>query len=185
MKPLSLLAVLLFMLAQPSEAQNLTFGMILHNKFQYEKALRHFVPLAEKGDPKAQFYLGLMYDNGQGLPQDFAKSFNWWLKAAEQDNKGQSVPQYCAKSVIWYRKAAEQGIAPAQHNLGVAYYNGKCVTQDFLLAYIWLSVAATNGDRFASENRDKLAKRMTRTNLSKAQAIANTYQVKPVLCRRP
>ena len=148
MKPLSLLAVLLIMLAQPGEAQNLTFGMILHNKFQYEKALRHFVPLAEKGDPKAQFYLGLMYDNGQGLPQDFAKSFNWWLKAAEQGNaaaqynlgvmynKGQSVPQNCAKSVIWYRKAAEQGIAPAQHNLGVAYYNGKCVTQDFLLAYI-------------------------------------------------
>ncbi len=58
---------------------------------------------AQAGDAEAQFNLGVMYDRGQGVPQDD-------VQAAE-----------------WYRKAAEQGHAGAQHNLGSAYYDGRGV----------------------------------------------------------
>jgi len=33
------------------------------------------------GDAEAQFTLGLMYDNGEGVPQDFAQANAWWRKA--------------------------------------------------------------------------------------------------------
>ncbi len=40
----------------------------------YATAVREWRPLAEQGVAEAQFYLGLMYDNGQGVPQDYAKA---------------------------------------------------------------------------------------------------------------
>jgi TPR repeat protein len=48
---------------------------------------------AEQGDAAAQFNLGLMYRNGEGVPKDYAEAANW------------------------YRKAAEQGVAAAQYTL--------------------------------------------------------------------
>ena len=197
MKRLSLVATLFLVLAQPGAAQNLTFGMILYHKHQYTKALKHFEPLAEQGNAKAQFYLGLMYDIGQGLPQDYVKSFFWWQKAARQGiapaqhnlgvmyKKGQSVPQNDAVSVIWCRKAAAQGIVPSQHDPGVAFDNGKGLTQDKFLAYGWLSFAATNGDDLAAENQAKLSKLMTPADLSKAQTMVSRCQQNPMLCLRP
>ena len=58
---------------------------------------------AEKGDVKAQFILGLMYNSGSGVSQDLAVAVNW-----------------C-------RKAAEQGNATAQAQLGEAYKHGRGV----------------------------------------------------------
>ena len=59
---------------------------------------------AEQGDAPAQFMLGRMYANGDGVPQD------------------------AAEAVRWYRLAAEQGLAEAQFNLGVMYANGQGVS---------------------------------------------------------
>ncbi len=68
---------------------------------------------AEQGNAKSQFYLGVMYAKGQGVPQS--------EKQAEH----------------WYRKAAEQGDASAQYNLGVMYENGQGVRQDHVQAVQW------------------------------------------------
>jgi len=39
---------------------------------------------AEQGDASAQFLLGGMYDNGQGVTQDYKQAVKWCRKAAEQ-----------------------------------------------------------------------------------------------------
>ena len=39
---------------------------------------------AEKGDALAQFKLGLMYESGEGVPQDFAEAVRWYRLDAEQ-----------------------------------------------------------------------------------------------------
>ena len=39
---------------------------------------------AEKGDAKAQFVLGLKYDTGKGVPQDYAEAAKWYRKAKDQ-----------------------------------------------------------------------------------------------------
>ena len=39
-------------------------------------------------------------------------------------DRGEGVPENDAEAVKWYRKAAEQGLADAQHNLGMMYDKG-------------------------------------------------------------
>ena len=39
---------------------------------------------AEQGDAEAQFNLGVMYSNGEGVPQDDAEAVRWYRLAAAQ-----------------------------------------------------------------------------------------------------
>ena len=50
----------------------------------YVTALREWTPLAEQGDASAQYNLGVMYGNGQGVPQDYKAALEWYTLAAEQ-----------------------------------------------------------------------------------------------------
>ena len=47
-------------------------------------ALKWYRMAAEQGDADAQTDLGIMYDNGFGVPQDYAEALKWYRKAAEQ-----------------------------------------------------------------------------------------------------
>jgi len=81
---------------------------------------------AEKGEAKAQFVLGLKYDTGKGVPQDYAEAAKWYRKAAEQGyaeaqfnlgtmyDEGRGVRQDYAEAAKWYRKAKDQGVAGAK-----------------------------------------------------------------------
>jgi TPR repeat protein len=69
---------------------------------------------------------------------------------------------------------AEQGDCIEQYDLGVAYYFGNDVPQDYKQAYIWLSVAVASGYSGAAEKRDKAASQLTPDALTEAQAEAAT-----------
>lgn len=43
----------------------------------YSKAVKLFKPLAQEGDTTAQYYLGLMYGAGQGVPQNYMLAHMW------------------------------------------------------------------------------------------------------------
>ena len=109
---------------------------------------------AEKGDAFAQFSLGFMYNNGQGVAQDYKEALKW------------------------YTKAAEQGIAKAQNNLGVMYVKGQGVAQDYKSAHMWFNIAAANGASNADKGRDLLAKEMTPSQIEKAQDMAREWMAK-------
>ncbi len=47
-------------------------------------ALTELQPLAESGDARAQFNLGVMYDQGKGVNRDHAAAVGWWRQAAGQ-----------------------------------------------------------------------------------------------------
>ena len=53
-----------------------------HSDFDAFRETRH---LAEAGQPKAQYNLGLMYANGVGTKQDFKLAIKWYHKAAENN----------------------------------------------------------------------------------------------------
>lgn len=78
-------------------------------------------------------------------------------------------------AVTWFRKSAEQGEALAQYNLGVKYANGQGVAQDYILAHMWFNIGGANGNKKAMENREIIAKKMTRENISKAQKMAREW----------
>ena len=48
-------------------------GVAAYDRGDYATAFEEFRPLAEQGNDDAQFNLGVMYGNGQGVPQDYAE----------------------------------------------------------------------------------------------------------------
>jgi TPR repeat protein len=160
-------------------------GLTAYDSGDYATALREWTPLAEQGLAKSQYNLGLMYKKGTGILQDYKTAVKWYRLAAEQGDAfaqsnlgvmyedGKGVPQDYKTAVKWYRLAAEQGNAAAQSNLGVMYGMGQGVIQDNVYAHMWFNIAASSGDsKYASKNRDIIAKRMTPARIEDAQKLA-------------
>ena len=129
---------------------------------------------------------GITYVNGQGMPQSNAETLSWYRKAAEKGHAaeqaylgylyqhGKGVPQSDAEAVAWYRKAAEQGHAAGQRSLGWMYAKGRGISQDAVKAYMWESLALLNGEAKAGTLLDEIAKQLTASQISQAQALAQT-----------
>ena len=152
-------------------------------------------PLRTKAEGKylrskaeAQKLLGAMYQDGLGVPKDYAEAVKWYRKAAEQGDapaqfelaelyKGvPGVRQDFAEVVRWYREAAEQGYRYAQLGLGARYEDGESVPQDFVKAHMWYNLAAERGLAFAAQVRDMLAARMTPSQIAEAQRLAREWK---------
>jgi TPR repeat protein len=73
-------------LAAPVAAGPLEDGLAAYSRGDYATAMQLWRPLADRGDADAQFDLGVLYQNGQGVPQDYAAALNWYRKAADQGN---------------------------------------------------------------------------------------------------
>ena len=86
--------------------------------------------------------------------------------------------QDAAEAVARFRRAAEQGDVSGQVGLGRAYSAGRGVPQDYIEAHMWFNLAGAKGDRNALENRDRLARQMTRTQIGEAQRRARQWVAK-------
>ena len=53
---------------------HLSLGDTAFKKRDYATALREWTPLANRGDADAQFGLGYMYANGEGVPQNSVRA---------------------------------------------------------------------------------------------------------------
>jgi TPR repeat protein len=86
---------------------------------RYADAWEMMRPLAEQGDPRAEFWVGCRYIDGRGVPRDDRMA------------------------VDWITKAAQGGDAEAQYNLGVVYRDGRRgLSRDPVQARKWLELAA-------------------------------------------
>jgi len=165
-------------------------GVAAYQRHDYAVAMRLLRPLAEQGNAVAQYNIGLIYDDGDGVPQDYAAARAWYLKACaqgfapSQNNlgsmyaTGHGVARDPAQAVTWYLKAAEQGDATAQYNLGVMYQHGQGVEQDYAQAHMWFSLAASSATAGtetrdgAAKALDELAAKMTHAEIGEAQRMA-------------
>ena len=106
MNRLILGALLCVILAAPALAGPFEDALALiaaDKRGDYETVLKLLRPLAEQGDDESQYNLGVMYEDGRGVPQDYTEAVKWW------------------------RLAADQGYDDAQDNLGVMYAHGNGV----------------------------------------------------------
>ena len=173
---------------RPSEIVPFETGMTAYMRANYRDALRHWTTLAETGDARAQTWIGIMHDNGQGVPRDHRKAVGWYRRAADQGyaeaqfslgvshDKGLGVVENHTVAAEWYQRAAEQGHTDAQFRLGLMYLNGRGVDPDLRLAHVWFSFAAAAGDTIAQESKDLLALGMTPTEIVEAEALADSWQ---------
>ena len=107
-----------------------------------------------------------------------------WLVAEVDEAAAASTPDVLSKFLKSSRKTAEYGLAVSQYMLGSIYggiypdysYNyGEGVRQDFVKAYMWLSLAAAQGNEFGRQNRDAAAELMTPVEVLKAEALARAW----------
>lgn len=115
---------------------------------------------AEGGDVEAQFNLGKMYRDGQGVEQSNEEAAKWFRKAAEQGDleaqvelaKRYFVLDNLEEAEKWFVKAAEQGDADIQCDLGLRYRIGYGVRQSDKEAVKWYRKAAEQGDADAQRH---------------------------------
>jgi hypothetical protein len=123
---------------------------------RYAQAALWYRKAAEQGDTDAEYSLGMMYEDGQGVPQDDTQA------------------------AAWLRKAAEQGDADAQWSLGGLYLHGQGVPRSYAEAYFWYDLAAA-GELDASDSkqvakyRDEAASHLTPADLSREQERARKW----------
>ena len=129
-------------------------GMIALKRDDHAGAAKLLRPLAERGDPRAQFWIGHMHQEGKGLPRDLAEAAKW------------------------LQRSADRGERFAQYRLGSTYASGAGVAPDLGSAYMWFALAASQGDEDAAKARDQLETRMTREQVTIAKKRASDW--KPV-----
>jgi TPR repeat protein len=172
MKNLLILPVLLLTLlvGTPVFSADFQKGLTAAQNGDFATALREWEPLADQGYAYAQTSLGVLYENGYGVPQNYKTAVKWHRLAAAQGyaiaqhnlgelyRTGRGVPQDDKTAVKWYRLAAEQGVPQSQLNLGWMYNNGKGVPQDYNTALKWYRLAAEQGNAIAQKNLPKIEK---------------------------
>lgn len=126
-------------------------GVDAYQKGDYVTAAKEWRPLAEQGDPAAQFNLGLLYLDGRGVPESPAEAANW------------------------FRRSAEQDYTEAQHNLGAMYASGQGVKRDYIQAYKWLDLCAAKGNAGCASQRDQLTRKLKPSQIAEAQRLATEF----------
>jgi uncharacterized protein len=190
MKRLNIAAVLALsstvLFSSPAVAQEDAFakGLVADLLGDYVDAAKWYRAGAEQGDARAQYNLGHMYNNGQGVPENGAEAVRWYRAAAEQGNadaqfslglkydRGESVPENDVEAVKWYQLAANQGHARAQLMFGYMYIKGEGVPEDFVQAYMWWSLSAAQGDEQAIASKDKLQNMISPEEIAEAHKLS-------------
>ena len=154
----------------------------------YIEGLKWYRLAAKQGFTHAQLNLGVLYHQGQGVPQDYIAALKWFRLAAEKGivktqfilglmyYLGQGVLKNYKEAFKWFHLAAEQEYADAQFNSGLMYLNGQGVLKDYTLAHMWFNLANSNGQKDALKNRNIVERRMTASQIDKAQQLAKNWK---------
>ena len=142
-----------------------------YNNKEYSEPFRIWTELARRGDAEAQNNLGVMYDNGQGVAQDYNEALHWFKAAAEKGlipaqinvglhyANGQGVAEDYKEAEKWLRVPAEKGQPLAQFYLGALYLDGKGFVQDDKEAERWFKAASEQGNAKAKKGLEFLERK--------------------------
>lgn len=123
----------------------------------YPAAFKEWVESAANGHLKAQYNLGVLYENGLGTEKNPVQAAKWYMVSAEgnfapaQYNLavlyyyGSGLPHSKTSALKWYMEAASQLDELAMYAVGQMYANGDGVKQNLTTAYKWLYLSKKLG----------------------------------------
>jgi TPR repeat protein len=124
----------------------------------FTTALKAMARLGQAGDIRAQYMMGRMYSEGEGVGQND--------KTAAQ----------------WYKVAADRGDVVSQLSLGTLYVNGRGVNQNFVKAYKWFILVSLSDNRTARgqalEVRELITQLMTPDQVDEGERLAVSWRQK-------
>lgn len=140
---------------------------VQHSQYRYAMSLiltgntatgaRMLATLAQTGHAPAQLRLGLLFQQGLGVPRSPRQAAQWFAQASQQGDvggqyllalayqSGEGVPASPAAALAGFRRLAERGYAPAQYQVALAYAAGEGVERDEEQAVHWFERAANGG----------------------------------------
>ncbi|MGH6693637.1 MAG: hypothetical protein ACREF4_23465, partial [Gammaproteobacteria bacterium] len=128
-----------------------------YRRGDYDTAASTFRQLAESGNARAQYALGVLHRNGRGVARSDAEAAKWYERSAQQGFAaaqaslgslyltGRGVPQSDAEAAKWLELAAARGNANGQANFGLLHMQGRGVPKDEAQAVNWFRLAADQG----------------------------------------
>lgn len=150
-----ILSVTLIGLAAPAWADEFDDAFNAYSAGDFTGARTMLAGLAQAGDIRAQFLMGRMYSEGEGVLKDDAEG------------------------IKWYSLAAHSGDIVSQLALGTMYVNGRGVPRDFVQAYGWFTIVSENGSRDmasqALEVRDLIEQLMSTQEIKEAETFAASW----------
>ena len=148
-----LLLIINLLFFWPALSDTMLKGFEAYNNKDYISAYNTWLPLAESGDAIAQSNLGIMFKNGEGVSQNYEKSFKW------------------------FSLSAKQGYVFAQTLLGHMYENGYGVQKSDIDAYMWFYLAASKHDPDGIILLGLIQKNMSETEIIKAKEKATQCMI--------
>lgn len=144
---------------------NFQKGVELYQQGDKQGALKYITQAAQDGDAWAQTQLGVFYEQGDGVQQDYAQAAYWYQKAATNPicdpqamknlgqlyENGAGVKEDWVAAAQWYQQGAQLGNPQAEDSLAKAYQFGIGVPQDRAMAIQWEQRSVAAGDSDGAE----------------------------------
>jgi tetratricopeptide (TPR) repeat protein len=139
-------------LVAPAARADAAAGNAAFERGDYVRAMAEWTSAAERGDPDAEFGLGMLHERGDGqLKQDYKKAAQWYEKAAAHDNVG------------------------AQYRLALITSAGsEDFPADMVEAYKWIMLASEKG--LATDVKDQLGRALDQTQRAEAEKRAAAWK---------
>ena len=111
-------------------------GLHFYVKKSYQDAFHWLSKAAEQGSADAEYFIAMMYDNGEGLEKSPEEAVRWYLKSSEHGQRaaqatigkkylgGVDVPEDDDLARKWLSLSFEQGCVGAMHDMGDIYFFG-------------------------------------------------------------
>ncbi|GEM_PF-3442023 len=127
--------------------------------------------------PTARFYLGLMYENGEIVEQDYSVAKQLFTKALKLKHpeasfrlavlfdKGLGVEENPGKAFEYYEAAANNGLSKAHFNLGDLHLSGRGLNIDKVRAYLHYKLSFLFGDDQGAVKAKALALELSKEQL--------------------
>lgn len=150
----------------------------------YAKAIAEWRPLAQSGDPDAQFNLGQAYKLGRGVPADLPTAIDWYRKATQQghvraeDNLGLLMFQQGDRSgaLPYLQHASMRGEPRAQYIVATSLFNGDLTGKDWVRAYALMSRASASGLPQATQSLTQMDKFIPEDQRKQGLAMAASLE---------
>ncbi len=141
-----------------------------------QRALLWLEKAARQNYPHTGCRLGDLYSQGEDVVRDMDRAAEWYRQEAGRDC---AWSQYrlgrilmgngkTAEAITWYRRAAERGLTDAMSALGEFYSDDLFNTPDYVEAYVWLRMAASQGNLAAPASLRRFRKKLTADQIVEA-----------------
>jgi TPR repeat protein len=150
-------AIIIWSFCGTLQAGTVESGLGDFRQGRFSEAFQAWQEAGQAGDARGALYIGVLYDSGLGVAQNYAKAMAWYRRASALGSaagafnvgvmydSGLGVRKSARDAATWYARAARQGFGRAEYNLALLYEAGSGVPRNRARAVALYKLAARHG----------------------------------------